>query len=102
MLVNGSNSYHRASLLVQWWGVCLPTQGTRIQSSVWEDPTCQGATGPACPQLLKLTCPRARSPQEVIVMRKPMHCNQRVTPNSSQVKKARMQHGRPRAAKIIN
>ena len=35
-----------ASLVAQWWRVCLPMQGTRVRALVWEDPTCRGATGP--------------------------------------------------------
>ena len=35
-----------ASLVVQWLGICLPVQGTRVRSLVWEDPTCRGATRP--------------------------------------------------------
>ena len=31
--------------MVQWTGIRLPTQGTRVGSLVWEDPTC--ATEPA-------------------------------------------------------
>ena len=65
----------RASLVVQWLGIRLPMQGTRVQSLVWEDPTCHRATKPvrhnswACalepaslnywarvPQLLKPVC----------------------------------------------
>ena len=34
-----------ASLVVQWLGVCLPMQGTRVRVLVWEDPTCRGAAG---------------------------------------------------------
>ena len=37
---------HQASLVVQWLGVCLPVQGTRVQALVWGDPTCRGATRP--------------------------------------------------------
>ena len=33
----------RTSLLV-----CLPMQGIRVQSLVWEDPTCHGAAKPMC------------------------------------------------------
>ena len=63
------------SLVVQWWRICLPMQGTRVRALVWEDPTCCGATKPvrhsywACalepvshnywarmPQLLKPAC----------------------------------------------
>ena len=34
------------SLVVQWSRICLPMQGTRVQSLAWEDPTCRGATKP--------------------------------------------------------
>ena len=36
----------RTSVVVQWLGVCLPMQGTRVQALVWEDPTCCIATKP--------------------------------------------------------
>ena len=36
----------RASLVVQWLRICLPTQGTRVRALVREDPTCHGATKP--------------------------------------------------------
>ena len=39
---------HRASLVVQWLGICLPMQRTWVQALVWEDPTCRGATRPVC------------------------------------------------------
>ena len=35
-----------ASLVAQWLRICLLMQGTRVRALVWEDPTCQGATGP--------------------------------------------------------
>ena len=35
-----------ASLVVQWLRICLPMQGTRVRTLVWEDPTCRGATRP--------------------------------------------------------
>ena len=35
-----------ASLVVQWLGICLSMQGTRVQALVWEDPTCHGTTKP--------------------------------------------------------
>ena len=35
------------SLVAQWIRICLPMQGTRVRSLVWEDPTCQGTTKPA-------------------------------------------------------
>ena len=36
----------RTSLVVQWLRICLPMQGTQVQSLVWEDPSCRGATKP--------------------------------------------------------
>ena len=33
-------------LVAQWLRICLPMQGTRVQSLVQEDPTCHGATEP--------------------------------------------------------
>ena len=40
------NGPHRASLVVQWLRICLPLQGTRVRTLVWEDSTCRRATGP--------------------------------------------------------
>ena len=70
------------SLVAQWLRICLPMQGTQVQSLALEDPTCRRAIKPvrhnywacalepgshnywAClPQLLKSTSPRARVPQ---------------------------------------
>ncbi|KAJ8785847.1 hypothetical protein J1605_006807 [Eschrichtius robustus] len=39
-----SNLHARASLVVQWLRIHLPTQGTRVQALVRKDPTCCGAT----------------------------------------------------------
>ena len=51
------------SLVVQWLRICLPMQGTWVQSLVLEGPTCRGATKPVhAPQLFSL-CSRAREPQ---------------------------------------
>ena len=36
------------SLVAQWLRICLPIQGTRVRSLVWEDPTCHIATKPMC------------------------------------------------------
>ena len=38
-----------ASLLVWWLRICLEMQGTPVQSLVWEDSTCPGATKPVHP-----------------------------------------------------
>ena len=55
--------YSRASLVAQWFRICLPMQGIRVQALVQEDPTCLGATKPVrhnyrvhMPQLLKPAC----------------------------------------------
>ena len=38
--------------MVQWLRIRLPMQGTWVQSLVWEDPTCLGATEPECLELV--------------------------------------------------
>ena len=45
----------RASLVAQWWGICLPMQETRVWSPVWEDLICHRATKPVC-QKRKYMC----------------------------------------------
>ena len=78
------------SLVVQWWRIHLPMQGTRVQALVREDPTCCGATKPMChnywvcalepasrnywahvPQLLKPTH------LEPVLYSKRSHCNEK-------------------------
>ena len=46
-------------LVVQWTRIYLPMQGIRVQSLVWEDPICSGATKPRPLSL----CSRAHTPQ---------------------------------------
>ena len=72
-----------ASLMAQWWRICLSIQETWVQSLIQEDPRCSGANKPvhhsywACtletgnhnywahmPQLLKSMCPRASALQQ--------------------------------------
>ena len=36
------------SLVAQWIRICLPMQGTRVRSLVWEDPACHGASKSMC------------------------------------------------------
>ena len=36
----------RASLVAQWLRICLPMQGTQVQSLVREDPICRGVAKP--------------------------------------------------------
>ena len=38
--------WERASLVVQWLGICLPMQGTRVRALGQEDSTCRGAAEP--------------------------------------------------------
>ena len=53
------------SLVAQWLRICLPTQGTRVQSLVWEDPMCCGEQQSACATTSKpvLTSPCATTRQ---------------------------------------
>ena len=55
-----SKEFEGTPLVVQWLGICLPMQGTRVRSLVQEDPTCRRAAKPvhhnywACvPEVLK-------------------------------------------------
>ena len=34
------------SLVAQWLRICLPVQGTRVRTLVWEDPTCHRTIKP--------------------------------------------------------
>ena len=44
------NADSEASLEIHWWRIHLPTQETRVQSLIWEDPTCRGTTRPEHPK----------------------------------------------------
>ena len=44
----GSQELKWDFLVVQWLRICLPTQGTQVQSLVWDDSTCHWATEPVC------------------------------------------------------
>ena len=57
--------------MVQWLRICLPMEGTRVQSLVREDPTCHRATKPVghnywSPQATttEARTPRACAPQQ--------------------------------------
>ena len=61
------------SLVIQWLTICLPMQETRVQSLMWGDSTCQGATKPVCrnywacalePRNHGAWVPRAHAPQQ--------------------------------------
>ena len=47
-LMKVKNLFQGTSLVAQWLRIRLPMQGTRVQALVREDPTCHGATKPAC------------------------------------------------------
>ena len=46
--VQSQSARLRTSFMVQCIRSCLPMQGMQVQSPVWEDPTCYGATKPMC------------------------------------------------------
>ena len=52
-------NYPGTSLGVQWLRVCLPMQGTWVQSLVREDPTCYGGNQALTPEVPKPVSPRA-------------------------------------------
>ena len=79
-----------ASLVAQWLRICLPVQGTRVQTLVQEDPTCRGGTKPMrhnywarVPQLLS---PRSAT-GEATAMRS-LHTTTKSSPLSPQLEKS--------------
>ena len=92
---------------VQWLGVCLPMQGTRVWSLVREDPTCCWTTKPEaqllrpCEATTEAPLSRARAPQQ----EKPWQWEacataMKISPCSPQLEKAHMQQQRPTETKI--
>ena len=45
-VTNNIKNKNGVSLVAQSLRICLPMQGTRVRTLVWEDPTCRGATRP--------------------------------------------------------
>ena len=41
-----SKLHLRTAQVAQWLRICLPMQGRRVRSLVWEDPTCSRTTKP--------------------------------------------------------
>ena len=89
--------------MVQWLSIRLATQGTLVQSLVWEDLTCREAAKPvyhnywAC--ALETEGPGAQaSQQEATNNEKPAHHNEEEA-YLPQLQKACVQQGGPRAAK---
>ena len=101
------------SLVAQWLRVRLPTQGTRVQAPVWEDPTCRGATKPVChhywacaSQLLspratvtEAYVPGAHALQREATAMRSLHTATKTSPSLLQLEKAHAQQRRPNAAK---
>ena len=95
------------SQVVRWLSICLPTQGTRVPSLVWEDSIHGGATKPVCrdywahmPPLLKAVCPKASAPQEKPPPRWKVYTPQlESSPHSPQLEKAHTQQRRPSSVK---
>ena len=71
--------------VVQWLRICLPMQGTQVQSLVWEDSGAK-SWSKAWPQLLSL-CSRAHALQQD----KPPEQREKSSPHSLQLEKARVQ-----------
>ena len=101
--VGGSTHWRRseiagASLLAQWLRILLAMQETWVQSLVWEDPWCSGATNPVCRNYWRL-----RAPEPELLNRsghgseKPEHCNEEEPPPSA-TRENPGQQGRPGTA----
>ena len=89
-----------ASLVVQWLRIRLPMQGTRVQSLVWEDPTCHEATKPVRRNYGGSAGPRACAlPTSEITARRSLRTATREQPCSLQLEEACVQQQNPRAAK---
>ena len=74
------------SLVAQWLRICLPMQGTRVQSLVREDPTCHsGATEPVHHNYWACALEPAShnywslSTPEPVLLNKRSHCNEKPT-----------------------
>ena len=83
-----------ASLVAQWWRICLPMQGTRFRALVCEDPTCCGATGPVSRNCCACTSGACAPNKRGRDGERPVH------PRSLQLEKAHAQKRRPNTAKI--
>ena len=85
------------SLVVQCLSIHLSVQGTRVQSLVWEDPTCCWATKPECYSYNMLH----NNKTEAIAMRSPpTQGNQIVAPCCSNQTKPECSKGNPAQPKI--
>ena len=58
-------------MMVQWLTICLPMQGTWVQSLVQEDAPCSGAVMPVCRTYCSLPA------LEPMLCNKRSHCNKK-------------------------
>ena len=98
---------NRTSLVVQWLRICLPMQGTQVQSLVQEDSTCCQATKPPLSCDLQLLSPRAATEalEPMLHNKRSYHSEKLLHHNQSspclpQLGKAHAQQQRPSTAKI--
>ena len=77
--------------MLQWIRVCLPVQGTWVQSLIREDPACCGATKSHALQLLK-PCSSARKATA-------MRSQWKSSPSSLPLRKTHAEQQRPSTAK---
>ena len=92
----------RTSLVVQWLRICLPIQGTWVQSLVWDDPTCHVTTKPRRHNYWAWA-PRvpALQAREATTMRSPCTSMKR-NPCSPQLEKSPRSNKDPTQPKINN
>ena len=115
------NSGPRASLLVQWLGIHLVMQGTRVQSLIWDDSTCHRATKPCTTttgsvllilevtttepikrDLPKPMCQKSPHSTTEATTRRSPHTTMKSSLSLLQPERACMQQGRPTIAKTQN
>ena len=88
------------SLVVQWMVICLPVQGTKVQSPVREDPTCCGAVS-LCATTTEVHVTRAYlyAEREASMVRS-LCASMKSSHSSAQLGEAQAQQRRPSTAKI--
>jgi len=69
-----------SSLVVQWLRICLPTQGTKVQSLGWKTSTHHGTMRPTCCNYWACTLEPMLCKKRSHCDEKPACCNQRVAP----------------------
>ena len=78
-------------LVAQWIRICLPVQGTQVQSLVWEDSTCHRATKPKSYNYRSpCTCSPRATTGKTTAMRRPCTAT-KSSPCSLQLEKAHTQ-----------